>query len=220
MRAAWLLVPAGLMYGQSGGIPPGFVPIFNGRDLTGWHRSAVSHHGDTGAWKVENGVLSGTQDRPANGGILLTDKRYKDVEVYLEAHLDWGCDGGLFFRSTEKGEAYQVMFDHEDRARWPGNVGGVVGEKLPDIPFTMPIDWEKHWRKDGWNTVRALIEGNPPHIVVWLNGRKVTDFRDTANHAAGGAEDGMLALQVHGGKAWKWEGYHRFRNIAVKESSR
>ena len=59
--------------------------------------------------------------------------------------------------------------------------------------------------------------GNPPHITVWLNGKKITDFKDTANHAARDAEDGMIAVQVHSGKRWVEDGYHRFRNIAVKE---
>jgi hypothetical protein len=216
----WML--AAPLVAQPANPPEGFVPLFNGKDFSGWHRSAVSHHGNTAAWTVENGVLSGTQDKPANGGILLTDKRYRDVEVQLDIQPDWGCDGGLFLRSNEKGQAYQVMIDYEERqAPWPGNVGGVVGERVQGIPFTMPNGWEKVWKKGEWNTVRARIEGNPPRIVVWLNGTQVTDFQDTANHAADGAEDGMIALQVHGGpKPWRWGGFHRFRNIWVRELGR
>ena len=56
-----------------------------------------------------------------------------------------------------------------------------------------------------------------PHIQVWLNGIKITDWRDTANHVAGGAVDGMVAVQVHGGNRWIPGGKHRFRNIAIRE---
>ena len=28
-------------------VPPGFTPIFNGKDLTGWHVSQTNHHGTT-----------------------------------------------------------------------------------------------------------------------------------------------------------------------------
>src|SRR6516165_6284115 len=37
-------------------------PIFNGRDLAGWHVSATNHHGQTRAWRVEDGVLVGGQE--------------------------------------------------------------------------------------------------------------------------------------------------------------
>ena len=32
---------------QTGKIPDGFKPIFNGKDLTGWHVSRSNHHGTT-----------------------------------------------------------------------------------------------------------------------------------------------------------------------------
>jgi hypothetical protein len=59
------------------GIPEGFTPIFNGRDLSGWHISEVNHHGNTRAWTIVDGVLLVTQDQPGNGGILLTDRHYE-----------------------------------------------------------------------------------------------------------------------------------------------
>jgi hypothetical protein len=198
---------------QTGGIPPGFTPIFNGKDLSGWHISRINHHGATEGWRAENGVLTGTQDKPGHGGILLTDKKYRDFEIYLEVNPDFGCDSGLFLRSSERGEAYQVLLDYLEG----GAIGGIYGEGLKDLaPRTMP-DWKKHWKKGEWNSLRARIEGATPHITVWLNGEKITDWTDSANHAADGAQEGMIALQVHGGKRWVAGGFHRFRNIAVKE---
>src|ERR1019366_1780597 len=93
------------------GVPAGFTNISAGPSLQGWHVSQVNHHGNT-QWKVENGVLAGTQDKKDNGGIVLTDKKYRNFEVYLEMNPDYGCDSGLFLRSTEKGEAYQVTLDY------------------------------------------------------------------------------------------------------------
>ncbi len=193
------------------GIPPGFQNISPEPDLQGWHISNVNHHGNT-AWKVERGVLTGTQDRPNNGGILLTDGKYKDYEVYLEMNPDFGCDSGLFLRSNEKGEAYQVMLDYLPG----GNMGGIYGEGLKEVRGAPAKDWEQHWKKGEWNSIRARIEGSTPHIQVWMNGTQVTDWTDTANHAADGAEEGMIAVQIHGGNRCKPGLYHRFRNIAVK----
>jgi len=213
-----LLLGAATLAAQSSTIPPGFKSIFNGKDLSGWHISTDTHHGNSQAWRVENGVLSGGQDGPGNGGLLLTNRKYRDVEVYLEIRPDWGCDGGLFFRSNEKGQSYQVQINYLPK----GEIGGISGEGLaPDgrtVALNKAPDWEKHWKKHDWNALRALIEGNPPHLVVWLNGAKVNDWTDSTNRAIGGAEDGMIALQVHGSKgSWIPGGLHRFRNIAVKE---
>ena len=198
---------------QAGKIPPGFTSIFNGANLAGWHVSMTNHHGNTREWRIIDGDLTGRQSPAGNGGILLTDKRYKDFEVYLEVKPDFGCDSGLFLRSNGAGQAYQVMLDYLEA----GNVGGIYGERLEGVERTPSQGWEEVWKKDDWNAIRARMVGDPPHITVWLNGKKITDFKDTANHAAGGAEDGMIAVQVHSGKRWVEGGYHRFRNIAVKE---
>lgn len=197
----------------AGEIPEGFTPIFNGKDLSGWHISQTNHHGTTQAWKVEDGVITGTQDKPGHGGVLLTDKKYKDFEVYIEVNPDFGCDSGLFLRSNEKGHAYQVMLDYLEG----GSVGGIYGEGLEGVKGARGEGWEKVWKKGEWNSIRARIEGEVPHIQVWMNGTKIVDWTDTANHAADGATEGMIAVQVHAGKRWVDGGKHRFRNIAVKE---
>ena len=203
---------------QTGGIPKGFHRIFNGKDLTGWHISTVTPHGNSQDWTVTHGVLSGGQDKPGNGGILLTDKKYKNYEIYMEIKPDWGCDGGLFLRSNERGQSYQVQINY-----LPNDyVGGISGEGLGPNETTIKMmpapGWEKVWKKDDWNSLRARITGDVPHITVWINGTQVTDFTDTANHLIGGLTDGEIALQVHGSKGrWASGAHHRFRNIAIKE---
>jgi hypothetical protein len=206
-------------------IPKGFQKIFNGKDTKGWHISEVNHHGNTKAWSVKDGVLMVTQDPPGNGGILLTDRKYRNFEIYLEVNPDFGCDGGLFLRSSEKGEAYQVMLDYLEG----GSVGGIYGERLQGVGRDTGTGdktgarWKEVWKKGEWNSIRARIEGDVPHIQVWLNGTQIVDWTDSANHAAGGATDGMIALQAHRSNPqqknsrWIPGGYHRFRNIAVKE---
>lgn len=105
----------------------GFQPLFNGKDLSGWHKNpAKIGHGTGGSWTVENGAIVGKQDPPGNGGILLSDREFGDFEVIIETKPDWGDDSGLFLRSTETGKGYQVMIDfHED-----GNVGEIYREGL------------------------------------------------------------------------------------------
>jgi hypothetical protein len=214
-----------------GKVPDGFTPIFNGTDLSGWHVSRTNHHGTTPEFRVVHGVIVGTQQPRGKGGILLTDKTYKNVEVYMEIKPDWGCDSGLFLRSNEAGQAYQVMLDY-----LPGGMmGGIYGEGLQGVVWqptpataaerealarTRAESWQKAWRREDWNAVRARITGAVPHITTWINGQLITDWTDTANHAAGGAQDGMIAIQMHytDEKTPRWvdAGFWRWRNIAVK----
>jgi Domain of Unknown Function (DUF1080) len=215
-------------------IPDGFTPIFNGKDLTGWHVSKTNHHGTTPDYRVVHGVIVGTQNPRGKGGILLTDQKYKNVEVYMEIKPDWGCDSGLFLRSSEAGEAYQVTLDYLP----DGGIGGIYGERLTGVAGgrgaenLTPEERSararqrnetalKAWKREAWNSVRARIEGDIPHIMVWVNDQLVTDFTDTANHAANGATDGMIAIQMHYSdeKTPRWvdAGFWRWRVIAVKE---
>jgi hypothetical protein len=230
-------------------VPEGFTALFNGRDLTGWHISTSNHHGTTPAYRVMHGLIVGSQNPLGQGGILLTDRKYKNVELYTEVKPDYGCDSGLFFRSNEAGDAYQVTMDYLPG----GGMGGIYGEGLtgvggrgnvpaagrgataapaasatppPPVAGGIPLGsttpqgtaaWMKVWKREDWNTVRVRFVGEVPHITVWINDQQITDFTDTANHAAGGITEGAIAIQVHGGTRWVPGGLWRWRTIAVKE---
>jgi hypothetical protein len=209
---------------DKGGLPDGFTPLFNGKDFSGWHISRTNHHGTTPDYRVVHGLIVGTQSPIDSGGILLTDKRYKNFEVYMEIKPDWGNDGGLFLRSNERGQAYQVTLDYLP----DGGMGGIYGEglrgvrgqsaPLPDGAVEPQLTpWSEVWKRESWNSVRARIEGDIPHIQVWINGALVRDWRDTENHAADGVTDGMIAIQIHGGKRCIPGGFWRWRNIGIKE---
>ena len=208
-RVLLLLVPS-LLWAQA---PEGFRSIFNGRNLAGWHMSLTNHHGDTKEWRVYDGALVGKQDRDGNGGILLTDETFGDFEVYVEIKPDFGCDGGLFLRSSASGQAYQVVLDYLDG----GNVGGIFGERLDGVQTTHSRGWREAWKENDWNALRARIRGEIPRIEVWLNEVSVVEFEDTANHLPNAATEGSIAVQVHGGDRCRPGLEHRFRNFAVRE---
>jgi len=216
----------------------GFVSIFDGKSLAGWHVSAKTGHSGTsghksgGRWVVEDGAIVGSQDIPGNGGIVITDAKYGDFEVVVEMKNDFGPDSGLFLRSTETGSAYQYLVDYHGG----GNIAGLYGEGINpgfhfrnfsflddvtkiqrvDAPVPLPIspeDWPRFWKHGEWNELRARIEGNPPRITTWINGVRFMEWKDPRKRHP---DRGGIALQVHGGGDSTKE-FVRYRRIRVKE---
>ena len=61
-------------------------------------RQAAAH---TGRWSVKDGVLEGGQEPPGSGrgAYLLSDDKFGDFELELEARPDWPIDTGIMVRA-------------------------------------------------------------------------------------------------------------------------
>jgi hypothetical protein len=238
-----LVILAGPQAGGGDKKGDGYISIFDGKTLKGWHVSAKSGHSSKskhesgGKWVVMDGAIVGTQDVPGNGGIIVTDMKYKDFEVVLEMRNDFGLDSGLFLRGTEDGKAYQAMIDYYAT----GNLMGIYGEGLggfhyrnfsfldsPDKitdnvgakdkgPTPLPVSpkqWPSFWKDGEWNELKASITGNPPTVTTWIKGVKFMEWTDSKKRLP---DDGAIALQVHGGAPERFFGKSvRYRNIRVK----
>ncbi len=204
-------------------LPPGFTPLFNGKDLAGWHVSRTDHHGSTPGVSVENGALQLTQFPYGQGGLLLTNKRYRDFELYLEVKAPAGCNSGIFLRSTEGGSAFQIELDQGH------GTGDLLGENLNLSRSAMATALPGVWKDNEWNSFRIRIEGAAPRIAEWINGVAMWDVQEPRNDKIAGETDGMIALQAHWVStyqpaadsfnlpgSWKPGAAYRFRNIAIK----
>jgi len=190
------------------GCPHHHAFLFNGDDLSGWFISPSSRHGNTIAWNVTNDHIEAMQDLPGNGGVLLTDAVYDDFYVQVDVMPDEGMDSGLFLRSTESGEAYQITVDLVEN----GTIGCVFGEGLAIGFLARNEDWRDAYRATEWNTIGASIRGNPPRINVWINGQHMVSWQDDEMRLP---DTGHIGLQVHGGK--RFDGFKmRARRIFVK----
>ena len=186
-----------------------WISLFDGKTLTGWHKNPTKiGHGTGGRWRVEDGAITGEQDPPGsgNGGILLTDQKFGDIELSIDMKPDWGVCSGLFVRGNDEGQCFQMMVDYHDA----GNVGHLYGEgttgfntrtfdingkydpdeKLVgittdkhltaadvDVIYTCtPQDWVRVWKLADWNTARVRVEGKYPKITTWINNLKVCEF--------------------------------------------
>ena len=76
-----------------------FVPdfAFRGSSLTGWR--PLGH----ASWHVDNGEITGKPETQ-EGGWLVLNRSYQDVELYTEFHCDGECNGGLLLRAEKTSE--------------------------------------------------------------------------------------------------------------------
>lgn len=201
--------------------------IFNGRDLRGWHISRTSHQGTTPDVSVEKGAIVMRQSPYGQGGILLSDKTYSDFELYVEVKIDSFCNGGIFLRSTESGQAYQIEL------AIPGPTGSLFGEVLQISQPAAARNWESVWKAGDWNTFRIRMTGAVPAITLWINGVQMWHVQQPRNDFTAASVSGMIGFQSHwtalyedhkGGfnmpGAWRPDGTHMFRNISITDLTR
>jgi Domain of Unknown Function (DUF1080) len=221
-----LLLFGGVSHSRAGNIPEGFTPVFNGKDLTGWHFSKTTHHGSNGTALVQNGELILKQHPFGEGGLLFTNKRYHNFEFYVEVFDTWGCNSGIFLRSTEGGSSYQIELNNAET----GGTGNLIGELMHVSKGAQATDLIKVWKYNDWNTFRVRMVGDAPEVTLWINGVQMWDAQEPQNDKIAGETDGFIGLQLHwyevyqpnaGGRnmngGWRPDAGYRFRNMAIKE---
>ena len=156
------------------------VPLFNGKDLTGW--KATGH----AKWTVENGAIVGTQGENGAAGDLFTEAEYKDFVLTATFRIDWPANSGIWFRYQSDKQAYQAdILEHTNPVCYTGSLY-CMGKQ-----FIALNENKKLAKKDSWNTLRIHAEGD--HIRIRLNGQQVADVHDNAS------DRGKIGLQVHAG---------------------
>jgi 3-keto-disaccharide hydrolase len=190
---------------------PGFVPLFNGRDLTGW----VSVNCAPETWSVRDGMIDSTGKPICE---LRTDRMYENFILELEyQHLEAGGNAGVFIWGdalTARGQPFvraievQVL-DGRNSANFTshGDVFAIHGAKMtPDRPH--PGGWmrslpsERRARPAGeWNHYRITAANGTIKLAV--NGKEVSGGYDIA------PRKGFIHLESEGGKVL-------YRNLRVK----
>ncbi len=175
----------------------GFVPLFNGSDLSGWD-------GDPRLWSVAGGSIVGSTDgRPLSANsFLVSEREFGDFVLRFEVKLRNG-NSGMQFRS-ERTERWTVRGYQADFASGKG-WGNLHGEGLPrGLILDGWQDRAEHVVGTGWNRIEVLCEGY--RIRISVNGTVTNDVLDP------GALTGVLAMQLHRGEPMRVE----FRNIRIR----
>jgi hypothetical protein len=178
---------------------PGFVPLFNGKDTTGWHLRKKDGHN---SWSVADGVLKNTVNKGEHGTDLVTDKKFWNFTVRYEFMVPDGSNSGFYLRGRHE---IQILGDYKGGKTAKGGNGAIYNHTAPSVFASKP--------GDEWQTVEATMIGN--RISVTLNGRKIHENVE-CNVATGGeidkkvTEPGPIFLQGDHGTV-------SFRNMRIKE---
>ncbi len=199
----------------------GFVPLFNGRDLTGWVNANCAPE----TWSVREGRIHCT-GQPT--GALRTERQYENFILKAEwRHLESGGNSGIFIWGTPiaapgvpflRGIEVQVL-DHGYAEQYEKQTGKksdwftVHGDVFPIHGATMkpfgahngmrsfPSE-ERSKRSPEWNHYRIVCSNGVIRLSV--NGKEVSGGED-CNY-----RKGYLALESEGAPV-------EFRNVRIKE---
>jgi hypothetical protein len=186
-------------------VEPGFVPLFNGQDLTGWTGSQ---------YQIEDGVLVCPQE---GGGMMLTEREYANFIFRFEVKLSPGGNNGVAIRTPKgghpsaQGMEIQILDDSAERYanlqpyQFHGSVYGVVPARRGAL------------KPPGeWNTEEIYANGS--HIRVTLNDQvivdadlsQITDEEVVKKHPGIRQASGFLGFIGHGSRI-------EFRNLRIQE---
>jgi hypothetical protein len=176
-----------------------FVPLFNGKDLSGWKING------TEKWYVENGELVSESGPDKGYGYLTTEKPYKNFIITLDFKQEANGNSGVFIRSSVEGtkvSGWQV------EVAPPGlHTGGIYESYGRGWLIQPKAEDEKVLKYEQWNTMKIEVKND--EVTSWLNGKKMVTYKDDKI----GEGTGVIALQIHdgGGIKVKW------KNIKIKE---
>jgi 3-keto-disaccharide hydrolase len=196
--AAWSVLAVGMFSAPAA--EPGFEPLFNGQDLTGWH---LRHPGAHNSWSVlPGGILKNTVEHGQHGVDLVTDRKFWNFTVRYEYMTPTNSNSGFYLRGRHE---IQILGDYEAGKASDTCNGSIYGFRAPDKFVTRPAG--------EWQTVEATIIGD--RITVILNGVKIHD-NVKCDRATGSEldenvnEPGSIFLQGDHGTV-------SFRHIRIKE---
>ncbi|MDR1116160.1 MAG: DUF1080 domain-containing protein [Tannerella sp.] len=181
----------------------GFVPLFNGTDMTGWT-------GNFNDYSARDGMI--VCDPPAGSySNLYTDREYSDFIIRFEFQLTPAANNGLGIRAALHGAGMELqILDSEADVyanlaayQYHGSVYGLIPARRG---FLKPAG--------EWNHQEVIVDGY--RIKVTLNGTVILDgdIAEASNHSHPmlSVKRGHIAFLGHDSKV-------SFRNLRIKDLS-
>jgi hypothetical protein len=204
-------------FGLLAEITGGWISLFDGKTLSGWHVKTVEADRGKDFWAVRDGaiVCDSMNSTDHDYVWLLTDREYDDFELSMKilSYADSPGNSGIQFRSRYDGEAKWLDGPQVDIHPPGGWRSGLIYDEtrghqrwiFPSLenwriePAQGPQDWS--WHRDGWNHVSIRCEGT--RIITKINGRVIADYDgagvldDAAHRRQKVGMQGFIALQLH-----------------------
>lgn len=175
------------------GEPP-WVPLFNGRDFTGW--TLVGPTNLAPAAIEEGAMILRQRIKTAEHTFVASERTFRDFILELDLKDDPGFNSGILVRCVAAPDAarvrlngYQVKIDNTARA-WTGGIFDDFGDSwrwLHDLADNEP--GRAAFRLGEW--ARFRIEAIGETIKVWVNGVPTCHLVDEKYR------EGRIAFKIH-----------------------
>jgi 3-keto-disaccharide hydrolase len=195
---------------HAGGGEKDFVPIFNGKDLTGWTYGNKAGEG----YRVKDGVIYCTV---ADGGNLFTEKEYANFVLQFDFKLTAEANNGIAIRAPLQGNAAYLGMEIQVLDDTGKKYAKLRPEQYCGSIYDVVAAERGHLKPVGeWNSEEITADGR--HIKVVLNGATIVDadldnVKDPAKlakHPGLQNKSGHIGFLGHGAEV-------EFRNLKVKE---
>jgi hypothetical protein len=205
--------------------PPGFIALFNGKDLSGWWGGTIdedprkylslspaefqkkreaSLNDIRQQWRVEQGELV----NDGKGLYLTTDENYGDFELLVDYRTVPLADSGIYLRGCPQVQ----IWDYTDKSKF--NLGsdkgsGALWNNSAGAPGKDPlVKADKPFGE--WNHLRIIMAGS--RVWVWLNDQQTVNgatMENYFNRKIPVPAKAPIQLQTHGGEI-------RWRNLFLR----
>ncbi|QRQ99676.1 3-keto-disaccharide hydrolase [Dyadobacter sandarakinus] len=185
-----------------------FVPLFNGKNFSGWEGDTVK------TWRIEEGALTGgslTETVPHNE-FIATRKTYANFILKARFKLT-GTDGfintGVQFHSRRLTDPVYEMTGYQadlGDKYWASLYDESRRNKTLISPDSALIS--RILKKNDWNDYEIQSENG--RIRIRLNGTQTVDYKEPDKNIP---QKGLIALQIHGGG----KAQVAFKDIMIKE---
>ena len=172
----------------------GFISLFNGKNLAGWHIM------NRGRFSVKDGVIVLNR----GGGWLRSDKQYRDFELRLDFRfLNKGDNSGFFFRASKEGNNYPSK-NYQVQTMDHPSIGSIYVAGLAQPREKKDADILKKVMRPVGQCQSYVISVKGTRMEVKLNGQRITVAEGLSDRA------GYIGPQGEGGQL-------EFKNIRIRE---
>jgi len=164
------------------------VPLFNGKDLSGWTVLKCEAKVDNGEILIQSG-----------NGLIQSEKKYGNFVLEFDwkelAEDNW--DSGVYFRydTVPPNRPWPEKYQANLRKGLEGNVDGIKGATSTGLI-----------KPHEWNTFKLTVNGDKAELEI--NGKPAWK-----GEGVSGPKTGYVALQAEVPNG----GQHRFRNVYITE---